>query len=125
MEAFHTIAASAALVLLLLAVLRHRQHPIPAPLRVGTFIAPVGELFDIAQMALGPEAIDALLVGDTSANGRSSWLTINDTEVSQIYFVVMQLFNLIAVIGMLLIAIGLLMLVRNVIGSAQARPEPS
>lgn len=123
METFHTIAATTALVVLLLAVLRHRQHPIPGLLRVGAFIAPVGEIFAIAQVVLGPKALNALLVGDYPLNDSGSALSIDNTEVSQTYFVVMQLFHLISVVGMLLIAIGMLMLVRRIIQNHHPIPQ--
>lgn len=122
MESFHTFATTTALVLLLLAVLRYRQHPIPLPLRIGVFIAPVGMLFSLADQLLGTEAINALLVNEYPLNDPSSTIQINNTEVSYVYFAVMQLFHLITISGMFLIAVGMLVLVRRLI--RQLHPLP-
>lgn len=125
MEIAHTIVTSIALLLLLLAVLRHRQIPLPLVLRIGAIVAPLGEIFAIADALLGTEAINALLIGEYSLNDSSSTIQINDTEVSQVYFVVMQLFHLITISGMFLIAVGMLVLVRRLIRQQHPQPGPA
>ncbi|MCH7225503.1 hypothetical protein [Haloferula sp. A504] len=122
MEIFHTLVTSIALLLLLLAVLRHRQAPLPLALRIGTILAPCGEIFAIAEALLGPEAINALLAGEYSLNETGSTIQINNTEVSHTYFAVMQIFHLITTGGMFLIAVGMLILVRRFI--RQMHPLP-
>ena len=125
MEIVHTLVTSTALLLLLLAVLRHRQKPLPLPLRIGAIVAPLGEIFAIAEAFLGPEAINALLIGEYSLNDPSSTIQINDTEVSHVYFAVMQLFHLISISGMFLIAVGMLVFVRRLIRQQQPLPGPA
>ncbi len=115
MEAFHTIATAIALVVLLMAVLRHRQHPIPGPLLVGALLAPVGMLFSLAELAIGTERIDALLAGDQEKPDPFSSTYINDTPVSETYFLVMQAFNLVGGLGLLLVAVGFLLLLKRII----------
>lgn len=122
MERFHTIISVTTFVILLLAVLRYRQHPVPVMLRLGVIIGPLGMLFSLAELCIGAERLNALLSGHLSTETYESWITVGGTEVSENYFITMQAFHLLGGIGGLLISIGLLSLVRRLIRDHHPAP---
>lgn len=120
----HTVAMSVALVLLLLAALRFRQYRRPAPLLVGLILMAAGQVFGLATVVVGVERINDLLEGTVFENDDSTTFRITDIRVSQDYMLVQQSSHLLGQIGMIVFAIGFMMLVGRIIRARTGTAPP-
>ncbi len=120
----HTVAMSVALVLLLLAALRFRQYRRPAPLLVGLILMAAGQVFGLATVVVGIERINDLLEGTVFENDDSMTFQISSTGVSQDYMLVQQSSHLLGQIGMVVFAIGFMMLVGRIIRARTGTTPP-
>lgn len=120
----HTVAISVALVLLLLAALRFRQYRRPAPLLVGLILMTAGQVFGLATVIVGVERINDLLEGTVFENDDSMTFHISSTGVSQDYMLVQQSSHLLGQIGMIVFAIGFMMLVGRIIRARTGTAPP-
>lgn len=115
MYPFHTAITTIAFVLLLLAVLRYRQHQRPLPLVIGAVVACVGQIFPLASVIVGIERVSAVLQGRFFPNDGPTSIRIDSHDISEDYMLVLQLSHAVGQVGMLLIAIGFLVLVNRMI----------
>jgi hypothetical protein len=115
MDAFLNLVTTVALLALLLAVLRHRQHPLPRPLVIGIVLACGCQVFPLATVFVGIERINALVEGRLVGESDFSSFAMSGVEVSEDYIVIHQLLDLLGQTGLLLVALGFLLLVRRIV----------
>lgn len=124
MERFEAIAGSVAGVVLLLEVLRYRQHRLPRAVTAGALLFLVARMFQLAVSLVGIERIEQLVEGRLFAPDDSTWIVINGMEVSPEFILFQSLFNILGQCALLMLALGLLRFLRDLIRQRQKEVLP-
>lgn len=95
-------------VILLLAVLRYRQHPLPATVPIGAFLLCAGQLFSLAVACLGFERTNQLVEGRLFVEDDFNWHLAGGEQVSPEFILFQSLFTVLAQLALLMLTIGLL-----------------
>ncbi len=115
MEKFEVICGGIASVILLLAVLRYRQHPLPATVRIGAFVLCAGQLFSLAATWVGLERINQLVEGRLFPDDEFNWYLVNGVEVSHEFIFFRSLFNILSQLALAILALGLLRFIHGLV----------
>ena len=114
-ESIHAFLASLGLVLLLLAILRHRRHRLPRLLPAGVVICCVAQLYPLATAFIGIERMNALVAGRLFEMDDLSHFVSDGIDVSEDFIFFSQASHTVGELGALLIACGFLGLVGRLI----------
>lgn len=111
----YELVVTATLLVLLVAILRHRESRLPRLMIVGVFIACGARIFPLAEAFFGSETLDQMLTGGVPEEGSTPAIFIGNVQLSASFVMLSRIFTFLCNIGVLLIALGFLRHVRDLI----------